>query len=71
MELLLLEILNEILLKVDKPSLYHTSQVCKQWRQLSLGQIKIINNIEDFTDCCGQGDMLSIIRSKLKQIWLI
>ena len=29
------EILNEILLKVDRPSLFHASQVCNQWRRLS------------------------------------
>lgn len=32
MDLLPEEMVNEILLRVDKPTLYHASQVCDQWQ---------------------------------------
>ena len=44
MELLPEEIVNEILLLVDRPSLYHVSQVCVQWRQMALKQAVPINS---------------------------
>ena len=42
MDMLPAEIINEILLLVDKPSLYEASQVCSQWRQKSLQLISIL-----------------------------
>lgn len=70
MEWLPAEILNEILLLVDRPSLYHVSQVCNQWRQMSLKQIVVINSLDIFKATCYRGDHLSIIKSKKNELWL-
>lgn len=72
MELLPVEIVNEILLLVDRPSLYHCSQVCTQWQCLSLKQVKIIKDAYDIYKACRQGDHLSVIKCKLDLIgsWL-
>ena len=42
MELLLVEIVNKILLQVDKLTLYQAVQVCKQWRHLAVQQIVML-----------------------------
>ena len=64
MESLPAEIINEILLIVDRPTLYHASQVCCQWRQLSLTQVIKLSRFKDFTDACRRGDRLSVIKCK-------
>ena len=61
MELLPAEILNEILLQVNKPTLYQAAQVCKQWRHLAVQQVVPIKTYEDFINLCKIGDQLSII----------
>ena len=48
MESLPLEIVNEILLIIDRPFLYHVSQVCVGWRQLALKQVVIIESRNAF-----------------------
>lgn len=70
MELLPSEIINEILLLVDKPSLYHAAQVCVQWRQLALKQVVVINSIVRFVEACHEGDRLSVIKSDKNKPWL-
>lgn len=70
MEFLPQEIVNEILLVVDKPTLYQASLVYKQWRLLSLKQIKIIKTYKNFDSCCNQGDRLSIINCKINRSWI-
>ena len=64
------EIINEILLIVDRPSLFHTSQVCSQWRELSSQRTIIINTLFDFIQACKEGDYLSIINFKPSLVWL-
>ena len=64
MELLPQEIVNEILLQVDKSTLYEAAQVCKQWRYLALAQVVSIKLYQDFIIACTINDRLSIIRSK-------
>lgn len=70
MESLPSEIINEILLKVDKPTLYYASQVCRQWRTLSLRQVKIITTVKDFDDAFMEGDRLSVVKSKYDRKWI-
>src|SRR5687767_9505215 len=65
MDLLPEEILNEILTAVDRPSLYSASQVCVQWRQFSLKQVKVVIKVQEFQEVCRQGDLLSIMRSEV------
>ena len=64
------EIINEILLVVDRPTIYNASLVCKQWRFLSLKQVKIIKNLHDFKAICKQCDRLSIINANVNKSWL-
>ena len=64
------EIVNEILLLVDRPSLYYVSQVCAQWRQLALKQVVPISSKDSFDVICKRGDRLSIIKSKKNESWL-
>ena len=63
MESLPSEIINEILLRVDRPTVYYTSQVCNLWRCLSLNQIRAIACSTDFKHACKEGDRLAVIRS--------
>ena len=70
MESLPSEIINEILLLVDRPSLYYVSQVCVQWRQMALKQVTIIVTKDIFRNVCLQGDRLSIVKSKFNKSWL-
>ena len=48
MDLLPVEIVNEILIKVNKITLYNASQVCKECRLLSLKQVTKIMEAGDF-----------------------
>ena len=70
MDTLPVEIINEILLLIDRPSLFHTTTVCKQWHLLSLKQVKIITTEKDFYSACLLGDLLSINRSSKNKLWL-
>lgn len=70
MDLLPVEIINEILLIVDRSSLFYTSQICRQWRILSLKRVKIIRSIEDFNKVLRQSDKLSIIKSIVNPKWI-
>ena len=66
MEFLPPEIVNEILLLVDRPTIYYASQVCSQWRILSLKQVKTIKVVRDLQKICKEGDRLSYMKSKSK-----
>ena len=70
MDLLPQEMVNEILLQVNKPSLYQAAQVCKQWRHLAVKQVVPIKNHQDFNTACTTDDRLSIIKSKFVKRWL-
>ena len=70
MESLPSEIINEILLLVDKPSLYCAAQVCKEWRQLSLKQVAPVESESGLRSTCRKGDHLSVIKSKINKSWL-
>ena len=70
MVLLPAEIINEILLQVDKSTLFDAAQVCKQWRQLALVQVVPIKIYQHFKHACTIGDQLSIIQSNCVQDWL-
>ena len=70
MDLLPVEIVNEILIKVNKITLYNASQVCKEWRLLSLKQVTKIMEAGDFHKSYRQGDLLTIIRSRLNVDWI-
>ena len=70
MDTLPVEIVKEILLRVDRPSLYYASQVCNLWRRLSLAQTRIITDYTDFKTACKEGDRLTVIRSKFNRAWL-
>ena len=70
MELLPSEIINEILLLIDKRSLYYAAQVCIQWWQLSLKQVVIIKSMDGFDRACFQGDHLSIVKSEKSETCL-
>ena len=47
MEDLPIEMINEILVRLDKPSLFYASNVCKLWRQQSLLYVMSINSKEE------------------------
>ena len=64
MDILPEEIINKILLLVNKPTLYYASQVCSVWKRLSLNQVRTITNFVDFKKSCRQGDHLSVIHYK-------
>lgn len=70
MELLPLEMVNEILLRVNKPVLYYASQVCTQWKDLSLKYVKMIENADDLFNVCKEGDLLSVSKCKLDSSWV-
>ena len=70
MDTLPLEIVNEILLLTDKPSLKHTSQVCLLWRRLSLTRTNPINNKNDLSKAYETGDYLSVTQSKFNKNWV-
>ena len=50
--------------------MYHTSQVCVQWRQMALKQVVIIESKVVFNRICYRGDRLSVIKSKENKQWL-
>lgn len=64
------EIVNEISLLVDRPSLYYVAEVYNLWRQLALKQVVIIKSAYSFNIACHQRDLLSIIKSKKIRWWL-
>ena len=64
------EMINEILLRLDKSSLFHASNVCKLWRCQALSHVVIINSKEQFRILAKDGDRLSIIKSARKGGWL-
>lgn len=64
------EIINEILLLVDRSTLFYTSQVSVEWRLLSLTQVKIVQDIDEFSLLCELGDRLSVIKNKIDMDWL-
>ena len=68
MESLPSEIVNEILLLVDRPSLYYAAQVCNLWRRVALTQVKIAKKERDFYKLCKAGDRLSVIKNNVT--WL-
>ena len=70
MELLPVEMLNEILLQVDKSTLFDAAQVCKQWRHLALKQVVPIKIYQHFKRACRIDDRLSIIGSKCVKSWI-
>ena len=70
MDVLPEEIINEILLRVDRPTLYEVSYVCRQWYHLSLKQVVIITTRKQFKRCCKQGDKLSIVHATYEANWL-
>jgi len=57
------EMLNEILLWLDKPSLFQASNVCKLWRQQALTHIVSIKDENQLQVAAKNGDWLSIINS--------
>src|SRR5690554_5281019 len=65
MESLPTDIINEILFRLDRPSLYHASQVSPLWRSLSLQQVVPIDSQKKFKEACRRGDRLSIVKSPL------
>ena len=70
MELLPAEMLNEILLQVDKSTLFEAAQVCKQWRHLAVKQVVPIKTYQNFKSACSIDDRLSIIQSNCVQDWI-
>ena len=70
MELLPVEMLNEILLQVDKSTLFDAAQVCKQWHHLAVKQVVPIKTDQQFKSACIINDRLSIIQSKCVQSWI-
>ena len=70
MELLPVEMLNEILLQVDKSTLFEAAQVCKQWRHLAVKQVVPIKTYQDFKSACTIDNRLSIVQSNYIQSWI-
>lgn len=66
MDVLFPELVNEIILRLDKPSLFYASQVCKQWRRCCLQLTTEITTVVEFSNACTTGDILSISISKYK-----
>jgi hypothetical protein len=64
------DILNEIIVNLDRPSLLSTSLVSIIWKRLSLAQVIEIKNIKEFENACRQGDILSITKTKFNKKWL-
>jgi hypothetical protein len=64
MEDLPYEMLNEILSRLDKPSLFQASNVCKLLRQQALTHVVSITTGRQLGIVAGNGDRLSIIKSK-------
>jgi hypothetical protein len=62
------EMLNEILLLLDKPSLFQASNTCKLWRRLALTHVETINTKEQLQTAAENGDRLSIIKSACDNI---
>ena len=69
MEILFAEMINEILLKLDRPSLFYAAQVNRQWRQLCLKQTVPIYDEEALKYVCTNGDRLSLVRSVFNRDW--
>lgn len=57
------EMLTEILSRLDKPSLFQASNVCKLWRQQALTHTVDIKDIKQLEIVARNGDRLSIIKS--------
>ena len=70
MDLLPSEILNEILLLVDRPSILLASKVCHQWQSLSLGQVVPIKSEDVFREVCRRGDSFSLSKSRFRREWV-
>lgn len=60
--------INEILSKLDKPSLFQASNVCKLWRQQALTHVVSITNEQELEMAARNGDRLSIIKSSFDNI---
>ena len=63
------EIINEILLRVDRPSLFQASQVSLSWRGLALKQVVKIEDRKGFREVCRKGDRLSITKFRYPKEW--
>lgn len=73
MNTLPMEIVNEIILLIDEPSLWDISQVSVLWRRLSLARVNSINYINsraDFVRACRSGNYLSISQSAFNKDWV-
>ncbi len=70
MENLPIEMLNEIFLQLDKPSLFQASNVCKLWRCQALTHVITIDSGEQFGTAATNGDRLSIIKSVYHKYWI-
>lgn len=68
MENLPVEMIKEILSRLDKPSLFQASNTCKLWRKQALTHVVAISDGRQLTAAARNGDRLSIIRSSLDTI---
>lgn len=71
METLPIELITEILFRLDPPSLYQASSVCSLWRVIALSQTVKINLRERLIDRCRKGDRLSVIKSRFRVEWTL
>ena len=70
MEVLFVEMVNEILLRLGRPSLFYAAQVNRQWRLLALKQTVPIQSSATLKKVCQEGDRLSLVRSSFNNDWL-
>ncbi len=64
------EILREILLLVDRPSLYSVFRVSVLWSRLALEQTIVIESEDEFDLVVEQGDILSLVISPIRSTWI-
>jgi hypothetical protein len=57
------EMIDEILVRLDRPSLFQASNVCKLWRRQAVTHVIAINDEFQLATAARNGDRLSIIKS--------
>jgi len=64
------EMLDEIFSRLDKPSLFQASSVCKLWRCQALTHVITIDSSEQFVTAAENGDRISIVKSVYRRNWI-
>ena len=70
MDILFRELVNEIILRLDKLSLFYAGQVSNEWQECCNRLVVKITTKSQFKKACKIGDILSISKCEIDEDWL-